>query len=289
MSAVEVVERAETRAKTLVRQDEREAVRVKLLSEQRRRQAFRVAMLRSPQERQREVEECASMPFPEPDEELSQDENAQDHEGESLRDAVAWELARASEFMGVALPVDASSLAVAWMTSHDLTFGCDVEGLPPHALTPGRLWGHLYQVGLALDPQLAASAARRVMPLLLNARRGAVGRAVRTRPRVDVTLQPVPLPEERFQTAPVEPEPEFVKPERTHERRVLGYVKVRERLAFHGVEDLQVDEVVEQVEALETESEELARSRGQGRSLLLVWWQGKPRYVPTGAIERVGA
>lgn len=288
MSAVHVLERPEPRAKTLVRQDERDAVRVKLVSEQRRRQAFRVAMLRSPQERQREVEECAAMSFPDPDAELAGDENAQDHEGESLRGAVAWELARASEYMGVPLPVDASSLAVAWLTAHDLTFGTDVEGLPSHAVTPGRLWGHLYQVGLAIDPQLAASAARRVMPLLLSSRRGTVGAAPRPRPKAEVTLQPVPLPENRFQGAPAPPEPTFERPPRTHERRVVAYVKLRETLAFHGVEDLPAEEVVEQVEALETESTELARSRGAGRAMLLVWWRGKPRYVPTSAVERIG-
>ena len=288
MTVVEALEPPAPRAKHL-RSDERESVRTKLESERRRRQAFRVAMLRSPQERQREIEDCSTMGFHEPHEELSADENAESHEGEPLRDAVAWELARASEFLDVPLPVDASSLAVAWLTSHDLTFGMDVEGLPPHAVTLGRLWGHLYTIGLAIDPGLAVSAVRRVLPLVLGAQRGTVrASASRPRPRAAVTLQPVPLPEARFQVALPEPEPAFEKPARTHERRVLGYVKLRETLAFHGSEDLPAEEVVEQVEALETEATELARSRGQGRALLLVWWQGRPRYVPTSAVERVG-
>lgn len=283
------------------RQRERDAVRRKLESEKRRRQALRASMLRSPAERQAEVEACALMPgLPATDEGLAADENAHDHEGMPLRDALAWEMAQASVFLRRPLPVDATSLAVAVLTSHDYTHGLDVEALPLHAVSFGRLWGHLYAVGLALDPMLAASVARRMMRLLLNRDRRETTKltSAATMPQAEVSLAAVPVPDDRFATTELPEEPVDATPARveaaavedtTHGRRVTGYVRLRESVEFRGSPAMAEGRVVELLQPTEGEQENLKQSSDNHRTQVVVWWHGRSRFVPANLVERVGS
>lgn len=283
------------------RQLERDAVRRKLASEKLRRQAMRAAMLRSPAERQAEVEECAQMPaLPPSDAEIGADENTCAHDGRTLREALAWEMARASEFLGVPLPIDATSLAVAMLTSHDYAYGLDVEALPQHAATFGRLWGHLYAIGLAIDPHLAASVVRRCTRLLLDRARFEAARPAASTapmPTADVSLAAVPTLDGRFALAELPDEPVDATPPReppaeveaTHARKLAGYVRLREDVSFRGAAPMRQGLVVEHLAPTESEQEELTRSQGQGRVQLVVWWDGRPRFVPASLVERVNS
>ncbi len=64
------------------------------------------------------------------------------------------------------------TIAGMLLASYDELSGCDVERLPPSALTTARLLAHVVSLPVRLDPRVAVAVARRAVQVLLN--RGSV-------------------------------------------------------------------------------------------------------------------
>jgi len=275
---------------------ERRRVLVKQASEQRRRRSLRTSRFRDPMTRQAHIETRAAeqQPVPDCDPDQASDE-ARDHSCHGVRESVAWEIARASEVTGQPLPIDASSIAAGLLTSHDLMLCVDVHDLPSHALTYGRLLGHLEALDLDLPHDLACSIVRRAWHVLMNA--GAPPSPdsdapdLNVRPAAVVTIGRQSAPPIAPESAAPEraPAPRVrVAPRPSHPRRVLGYVRVTEPLSFVDAGTLGVGRVVEQLEATPSERESMATSARAGITLVPVWWRDKARLVRALSIQRVG-